>query len=129
MKGEVGHKLHADNGDAELIKQKSVNLIQETMRRHLRKTMGSKIYFRKIDLKAIWRIDKVWRVYGQDDPLGNCFSPEEKREGKEREAHKDNSQHICLETHLTYCYHLGHVVDHNAADDTAYLPTFQRQRK
>lgn len=39
-------------------------------------------------MKPIWRIDRFWRVYRQDDLLGNYLSPEEKR-GKKGEG---NSQ-------------------------------------
>lgn len=52
------HKWRASKGGAEFIKPSSLNLIQEAMRRHLRRMQWSKIYFRKINLKAIWRIDR-----------------------------------------------------------------------
>ena len=83
------------------------------MRRHLGRMIRSKIYFRKINMKAIWR---------ENDLLGNCLGPEQRRGGREGES-QGQQMTVCVHTYLTHGYYPA---------PTTTLPVYlhlKRQRK
>ena len=77
---------HTKNGGARFIKQRCLNLIQKVMRRHLGRMIRSKIYFRKINMKAIWRTDRFWREL----PARKLLRSRAEARGEERESHRDS---------------------------------------
>ena len=94
------------NGRARFIKQRCLNLIQEVMRRHLGRMIQSKIYFRKINMKAIWRMDTFWR----ERPTRKLLRFIAEEGWEERETHKDSRWHICVYTHPMHSYYPVHTM-------------------